>query len=42
VVVNNKLEIMWKEAVITCLKFHYNIYLKGMEKTIKILSRHVF
>jgi hypothetical protein len=36
--VNNELEIMWKEAVIACLKFYLNIYLKGVEKNKKKFS----
>jgi hypothetical protein len=32
VVVNNELEIMWKETFIAGLKFYLNIYLKGVEK----------
>jgi hypothetical protein len=39
VVVNNELEVMWKEAVIACLVFYVNIYLKGVEKTKKILTK---
>jgi len=37
--VKNELEIMWKEAVIDCLVFHFNIYLKGVEKIKKNLTK---